>query len=167
MADVKMTDEVRSRMMSLMPCTASATHEWIPDLFKEKINNEYVIPEEKWPVFTLRPFTTKEHSNLRTMVIKSGKLAQASSISANTLAELQDEMYESMRKIVAGWHNIIDWPSGVEYSYEQDPTGGASKDRWEFIPDPIKQEMFKYICRIGGLIKMEGEDRVEALKRGL
>jgi len=167
MSDVKMSDEVRARMMSLMPCTSTSSHEWIPDLFKEKLNNEYIIPEDHWPVFQLRPFTTKEHANIRTMVIKSGKLAQASNISAASLAELQDNMYDSLRKIVVGWSNIKDWPSGVEYTYEQDPTGGVSKDKWEFIPDPIKQELFKYICRIGGLVKMEGEDRLEELKRGL
>jgi len=165
--DVKYTDDVKKRMMSLMPCASTSTYEWTPDAFKDKINNEYVVPEDKWPVISIRALTTKEHAALRRLVLTSGKIASSSTVAPERLAELSEEMHESMRKLVVGWHNFTEYVTGEEYKYEQDPTGGASKDKWEHIPDPIKGEMFQHVCRVCGIMKMESEDRLKELKRGL
>lgn len=164
MADLKMDKETRARFMSLMPCSTTGTYEWTPESFKEKVENEYVIPEDKWPTFILRPMTTKEHSSLRRILLTSGKVSQAT---PEQIANLSDTMYDAVRKLVVGWRGIIDMSTGDEFAFETQDDGTAKKDKFEFIPDTVKAEMFSHICRVGGLIKVDGEDRMKEVKRGL
>ena len=164
MGDVKMDEDTRARMMSLMPCSSTGTYEWISDAFREKINNEYVIPEDKWPVFVLRPLTTKEHAGLRRQLLSAGKVSTSS---ADQMVALSDAMYETVRKLVIGWRGIVDLSTGNEYTYEQEQDGTLNKDKWEMIPDSIKADLFSHVCRVSGLVKKDAEDRMSEVKRGL
>ena len=163
MADVKLDKEARARMMSLMPCASDGTYEWTPDVFREKNGDEYIVPETQWPVFTLRSMTTQEHTALRKMVLSKANFDKSK---PDQVLELSDMMHEAVRKIVTGWRNIIDVLSGNEYPYEQDPSGGILKEKWSRIPDIIKSELFQKVCQVCGLIRLDGDYRMELSKRG-
>lgn len=164
MAEMRMDAETRARMMSLMPCSSTGTYEWTPDLFREKASGEYVIPQEKWPVLIVRPLTTKEHSSLRRLLLANGRLATSS---AETIANVSEQMYDYVRKVVVGWRGVVDLSTGQDYPFEEEPEGGVKKDRWEMMPDPIKAELFSHVCRVSGLVKADAEDRLAEVRRGL
>ena len=164
MAEVRMDAETRARMMSLMPCSSTGTYEWVPEVFQEKVDGEYVIPKDKWPTLILRPLTTKEHAQLRRTLLSNGKIGSAEGAK---IAAISDQMYEVVRKIVTGWRGIVDLSTGNEYTYEEEQEGGVKKDKWEMIPDPVKAELFSHVCRVSGLVKAEGADRLAEVRRGL
>ncbi|MBD3387590.1 MAG: hypothetical protein GF414_01490 [Candidatus Altiarchaeales archaeon] len=165
MAEHRMDDATRARLMSLMPCASKGTYEWTPDSFKdrEEETDEYIIPKEQWPKFKLRALNNKEHSDLRKALLSQGSFKKEDS---KALIQISEMMHESVRKIVVGWENVIDVLSGDEFEYEQDPSGGALKEKWDFMPDSVKSELFQHVCRVSGLIKVDGDDRMEISRRG-
>jgi len=151
--------------MSLMPLAEDATYDYVPESFKEKDNTgQYIVPEAAWPTFQLRALTNKEHAQLRRSVLLSGKMDMAK---PEKVVEASEMVYEAVRKTITGWKGIVNVATGEEYSYRQDPEGGADKGLWERIPDSIKAELFQHVCRMAGLVKVSGDDRMEMAARGL
>jgi len=165
MADQRMSDETRSKLMSLMPCASTGTYEWTPDAYMEKVGKEeeYIVPKDQWPVFTIRAMTTTEHAALRKTVLSRANFDKDK---PQQIIDLSDMMHETVRKLVTDWRGIVDILSGDEYPYEADPGGGCLKEKWSRMPDTLKSEMFQNVCRMAGIVKMDGDDRVEMSKRG-
>lgn len=161
--ELKMTNETRARMLSLMPCASTGTYEWTPDCFMEKVGDEYVVPENLWPVLTLRAMTVAERTALRRLLISKGNFDKTK---PEQLLDTTDAMYESIRKVIVGWRGVKDYISDSEFPYEQDPSGGVLKDKWALMTESTKADLFAHVCKVSGLLRVSAEDRLEGAKRG-
>lgn len=56
MPDIQLTDEVKKKLKDagVLPYQLKNTWKYVPRAYREKEGEDYLIPKEHWPVFTLR-----------------------------------------------------------------------------------------------------------------
>jgi hypothetical protein len=141
----EMTDEVRKAMLGLNPVSLQSTVEFIPEsyLIKKKDSNEYLVPEDFWPKFKIRPWTKLEANHIK------------KNISRFIDSKDDSEMREHIRKTVMGWENLIEAARGDPIEYIQEPTGGASKELFEVFPTALITDLLNKCMTISGIADME------------
>lgn len=141
----EMTDEVRKAMMGLNPVSLQSTVEFTPNSYhiKKKDSEEYLVPEEYWPVFKIRPWTKLEANNIK------------KNISKFIDSKDDSDMREYVRKTVVGWDNLIEAVSGEPIEYASDVNGGASKELFEVFPTALITDILNKCMTISGIADME------------
>lgn len=139
--DKTLTPEIRERLLSKLPFTQSATVEYTPECFLSKENDEYLIPEDFRPVFTLRAFTRFEMD----------------AVKKTCTPDKFDEMgvRNVVRKCVMGWKNLYDAATSKEIDYTADANGGASKDIFDIMPIIVVTQLLQYLSQISGIIDID------------
>jgi len=141
----EMTDDVRKVMLGLNPVAQHSTVEFTPGSYyiKKKDSEEYLIPEEFWPTFKIRPWTKMEALQIKKNIQKFVDNKDDS------------EMREYIRKTVMGWDNLIEASSGSNIEYEQETSGGASKEIFEVFPTALITDLLNKCMTISGIADME------------
>ena len=105
-----LTPEVRAALLSKIPFSVNATTEYTPKPYMTKIKDsegkdtdEYSIPEEFRPVFTVRSFTKQESYDVKKVCTKGEEKG----------------IQEWTRKVVIGWKNMFDAGTLEEIEYIQ------------------------------------------------
>jgi len=138
-----LTPEVRAALLSKIPFSVNATTEYTPKPYMTKIKDsegkdtdEYSIPEEFRPVFTVRPFTKQESYDVKKVCTKGEEKG----------------IQEWTRKVVIGWKNMFDAGTLEEIEYKADPSGGADKDYFGTIPEYVVADILMYVSSISGIL---------------
>ena len=138
-----LTPEVRAALLSKIPFSVNATTEYTPKPYMTKVKDpegkdidEYSIPEEFRPVFTLRSFTKQESYDVKKVCSKGEEKG----------------IQEWARKSVIGWKNLFDAGTLEEIEYKSDPTGGADKDLFSVIPEHVVADILMYVSSISGIL---------------
>jgi len=140
-----MTAELREQLMGLLPFSSDATLDYMPApyLMKKGDTEEYAVPEQYRPTFTLRAMTRKELDELKRR--NKGKVLDDS------------ELRDVIAKIVVGWTNL--WDIGPvppqEIPYKADPAGGSDKDCFARVPAVIVADIAMMMVRMNGILGTE------------
>lgn len=142
MSDVRLTPEVREKLISRLPFSTKATIEFIPPCFQVKDSDgAFIIPERYQAVFTVRSMTRKETNDIRALAMSDKK---------------DDQKYrDCVRPCIVGWKNLFDAGSMEEIAYTQETTGGASKEIFDQFPSTLFGDLLTYVGRISGIIDTE------------
>lgn len=147
----KVLDEAtRQALLGLSPFSLNSTIDFVPASYKIKNKEgQYVIPEDLWPTFTIRPWTKVENEAVK----KS--LSKASTLTGDQANKAEAESKESVRKAIKGWSNLIDAGTCEEIEFESDAEGGASKVAFEQFPAALISDLLNKCCSVSGLLDME------------
>lgn len=117
MSDRKLTPELQKKLMGLNPFSANATVDFTPAFYRKKSeDDEYIIPEEYQPVFSIRPYKKSELERIR-------------KIYSNRKPENidMDDVKDFARIVIKGWRNLYDAGTLEEIEYETEDDGTASR----------------------------------------
>ena len=148
MAENRMTPELRAELMGLLPFSCDARDEYIPECYKVREDADdggegaYIIPDEFWPTFSLRPLTRKELKALR-QGAKAGKNIDE-----------EERLRDLVGSAVMGWSNVIDLSDESIIEYVGDESG-CDKELFGRIPLPVVTDLAGHILRISGLTAKE------------
>jgi len=144
MADIRMTREMREELLGLLPFSTKATLDYVPAPYMLKNDqDEFVVPDELRPTFTLRAMSREEMDTMR---------------QKSKTSKMDDE---ALRDIVAsvctGWADLYDISPEVPelIDYKQDPKGGADREVFAMVPAPVVADLAMCILRMNGLMGTE------------
>lgn len=148
MPDFKMTDEVKRRLVGLMPFSMNGKMPFTPAEYEGR-----GLPKEVVPVFFQRAYTKEECQILRDKFNQDGGMGR-------------DDIMEYGRKSVKGWEKVFDLATGEMIDYKADSEGEADPGLYEQIPELIKTNLFTQACRISGLLgpQILADEEVQGLK---
>ena len=126
--------------MGLLPLSNESEISYTPEAYKD-------VPEEYRPIFKVRPFTKAEETIVKRHISSDDKISG------------EEKTYESVRKCLIGWENLIDLGSNSIIEYKAHEKGGCEKELFHRLPSLIIADLFLYIGKISGLLDLE--------KRGL
>lgn len=142
--------ETKKALQGLAPFSTTSTIEFTPKGYEIKVKDsegkdteEYMIPEEVWPLFKMRPWTKLEASRIRKSMPKY----------ANSKDDT--EIREYVRKVIVGWDNLVDAGTGDVMDYEEEETGGASKEIFDCFPSSLITDLLNKALTISGIVDME------------
>jgi len=143
--DNKMTPEIRAKLLNRLPFSRNATIDYTPKPYLTKVidadgneTEEYDIPEEYRPIFTLRPMSVQDKDKL-------------GSIKASDEKALRD----LVRSAIVGVSRLYDAGSMEEIQFKSDAKGGMDKDQFETLPVMVIRDLFIYVSGISGLSPSE------------
>lgn len=142
-----MTAEKREELLGLLPFSTKATLEYIPGPYLMKKGDtgqeEYVVPENMRPVFSIRAMTRGEMDDLK----RKSKGQQMD----------DDKLREVVASVVVGWKDLYDIAPEIpeEIPYKQDPKGGADRETFRLVPAPVVADLAMCILRMNGLMGTE------------
>lgn len=139
----EITEDTKKLLQGLAPFSLKSTVKFTPEGYKIKKDDQYLVPEELWPVFELRPWNKLEATHIKRNMPK--------------YADSKDdtEIREYVRRIVVGWENLIDAGNGDEITYQSDPNGGVLKDIWDCFPSALVTDILNKALTISGIVDME------------
>lgn len=144
--DNKMTPEIRAKLLNRLPFSRNATIDYTPKPYLTKTldadgneTEEYDIPEEYRPIFTLRPMSVQDKDKM----LSSGKAAD------------EKVLRDFVRGSIVGVARLYDAGTMEEIQFKGDPKGGMDKDQFESIPVMVVRDLFIYISGISGLSPSE------------
>jgi hypothetical protein len=126
----KMTDEMKNKLVGLLPVNNDFTINFTPEAYKD-------IPDEFKPVFVLKPWNNKEVMTISKTITKN--------------PNDEEFMLEIIRKQIVNLLNLINLSTEEQMAYEADPTGGLNKLLYSVIPQRVKLELFGELARISGI----------------
>jgi len=135
MAEVRMTEEIRQKMLGLLPFDNEATVEFTPAQY------EGDFPEEYKPIFIQRGYKEGEMKAVRELLKKLDKAED-------------EEMTEQARISVVGWENLWDVGSMKEIPYKSNGNG-ASPEVFNKLPTVVKGALLFNAVRISGLLDLD------------
>jgi hypothetical protein len=145
MAEYKLDEETRKKLLTRLPFSRTATIEFTPELYltkvidaKGKVTSEYEIPEEFRPVFLCRPFSREDKDKLR-------KFEKAE----------ESQLREIVRGNVVGYRNLWDIGTETLMEFRADAKGGMDKEQFEALPVAVQRDLFVFISGISGLSMSE------------
>ena len=135
--EMVLTDDIREKMLGIMPFSDAELIEFEPPQFKER-----GIPEEFTPVFTVKALNMQEKKQIERLSLGGG-------------TPNADKLKSIVRSHITNWRNLYDAAKRVEIPYEAESNGIPKADLFNKIPDTIVTGIFQFILKISGLI--EGE----------
>lgn len=143
----KVFDEAtRQALLGLAPFSLNSTIDFTPASYQLKRNEQLIVPEDLWPVFTIRPWTKLESDLVKRAL---------SQVSNNVGTKAENEAKEAVRKVIKSWSNLIDAGSMEEIEYVEETDGGASKDIFNNFPASLVSDLLNKCCSISGILDME------------
>lgn len=140
MADNKMTPELRELLLNRLPFSRNSSLGYTPKAYLTKTldengkeTEEFEIPEEYRPVFTIRPMTAEEKAKL------------------STNKPEEKVLRDITRSNIINVIKLYDAGSMEEISFKSDAKGGMDKDQFESIPNIVILDLFRKISSISGL----------------
>lgn len=137
MESVKMTDEIRQKLLGIAPFSTDSTVSYTPPRYQIA-----ELPKEFTPIFQVKSLTRSEKDQAQKMVSDMSKVSDA-------------EVREFVRKKIAGWENLYDAGTKEKIEFFADGDGVASKEVFDRIPDNACGELIFYVIKISGLFKSD------------
>jgi hypothetical protein len=125
-------EETRRQLLGYTPFSGEQSIPFTPDGFPN-------VKEEFKPVFSIRPFSQAELSQLRN----------------NLSNNKSDDNEKIIRSCIVGWVNFFNSGTGEEIGYRSAPQGGVDKELYQILPSAIQVSITKFIKKISGLSTME------------
>jgi len=136
MAELRMTEEIRKKMLGLLPFDNSASIDYTP---KQYFADDF--PEEFRPVFKQRGFSEGEIKDVRRLLKDIEKADD-------------DELNNYARLSVVGWSNLWDVGSMAEIPYSSNGDG-TNKEQFAKLPTTVKGSLLYNAVKISGLIDID------------
>jgi hypothetical protein len=144
--DNRMTPELRAKLLNRLPFSRNSTIDYTPKPYLTKTldtegneTEEYDIPEEYRPIFSLRPMSVED---------KNKMLSNSKGADEKTLRDFVRSCITNVSRFYdAGTMELIDFKS--------DAKGGMDKDQFENIPIMVIRDLFIYVSGISGLSPSE------------
>jgi len=131
MAELRMTEEIRKKMLGLLPFDNSASIDYTPQQY---FADDF--PEEFRPVFKQRGFSEGEIKDVRRLLKDIEKADD-------------DELNNYARLSVVGWSNLWDVGSMKKIEYSDD------KEQFLRLPTTVKGSLLYNAVKISGLIDID------------
>lgn len=147
MSDRRLTEEIRKKLIGLNPFNQKSTIDFTPTFYKKKNEDgDYNIPQEYWPVFSVRPYTQGELLDIRKVYANK-----------NTENIKLDSIRNFARVVTMGWSSLFDSGTMEEIDYTKDQDGFASKEIFESFSFNLINSIIAKATQISGLSSEEAE----------
>lgn len=149
----ELTEEEREKLLGYFPFSIDATTEFTPEIYLQKENDVFLIPDGYRPVFTLRPLDKVSYDKAAKIQLEAG-LSYKNDVaghpsSGNTMLEKQQGVRDIVRAGVVGWQDYIDIGTGKEIQF------ASTEDVFNKMPFAIVTEIFMHLLKISGLLPGE------------
>lgn len=144
--DRRMTDELREKMLGIMPFTSDGRIDYTPPQYD-------VLPEEWRPVFELRSFSEGERRAFERVLSKSRGKPSKDTVSDGI--RTLEEMFECARPCVTDIRNLFDVGTNAPIEFKAADDGGVDKDLFAMIPRDVRKDVLDQVGKISGLIPQE------------
>lgn len=134
MAEIVLTEEMRQKLLGVLPFSYDSTHEYTPSMCKVE-----GVPSDFIPVFMLRGLKRDECNQIKKQL----------------KAATDEQCSEWVRKCLNCWRNLFDAGSGAQILFESDESGLCKKDLFNRLPQIIIEDLLTEILRISGLLDVE------------
>ena len=141
------TDEIKKQLIGLLPFDADATEEYTPTPFEK-------VPEKFRPVFTIRPLKQVERERMSLYINKLAVMESMETKQKESM-ELNDKMNDIIRQCVVSFGNYYDIGTKKLIKYQEDATGGLSKQLWHGVTEAVKTNLYYRVNGISGLLYNE------------
>ncbi len=137
MADHKLDEATRQKMLTRLPFSRNSTIDFTPKAYLTKVldaegkaTDEFEIPEEYRPIFKCRPFSTQDKSKMKA-----------------------DEkvLKEVIRSNIMGVEKLFDAGTMEEMTFKPDENNSMALEQFESLPIIIQRELLTFISGISGL----------------
>lgn len=131
----EMTEEVKRLMAGLLPCGNDWTIDYTPEAYKD-------MPDEFKPVFTLKPYSSKE---LKDVIAKTQTLKGDA---------LDKYAHNVVKEHIKSWSNFIDISTQEDIEFDVDDKGILKQELYEVIPVIIQTQLMSRLTEISSGIKV-------------
>lgn len=147
MAEIReISEETKRALTGLAPISLKSTISFTPDSYKikKKDSEDYLVEEEAWPTFKMRPWT-----KLEAMTVKKN-------IKKFSDSKDDSEMRELIRKTIIGWDNLIEAETGEDIPFENEESEkGVNKELFEIFPTALVTDLLNKALSISGIADLE------------
>ena len=132
-----LTEEVRNKLLGVLPFSANATILYTPKSIKS-----LDIPEDTKAVFTVRGFNKAEKDEVIT------KLKNLSNVS-------YEDIIKTIKPCVTGMVNMFDAGTMEEIVFKHDFDNTISMEILSQLPKTIIDSIFNYLIKISGIMDVD------------